>query len=601
MTDTNILFSTEQALQVLRERWGHRHFRKYQKQALDFISEGDDVLAVLPTGEGKSVLFQLPALFADGGTIVISPLIALMKDQVDAAQARGIPAACINSNMDEEEQFEALEGFQCGTFKLLYIAPERINSRGFINAIQQCDVSLVAVDEAHCCSQWGHDFRPDYMHIHRLISSVSTDEYRPQVIMCTATATKLVVEDIVLALGLTHDGVTRVIADPIRPNLRYKVVDGGIDGHGNLWGQLRTVLRNLDTRAGKHIVYAGTRKGAEKVAEICDEEQGRRGIATVYHAGMKAENRTSVQEDFSDPNGSARIVCATTAFGMGVDVPNIRSVVCFGYPGSVEDYTQQIGRAGRDGLQSDTILIGDSGSAEWQMQLIENANPPWTHYGVLWEWLHNNTQPGSSIRTSRNDISQAIARGRVANLSPEQVGVALKRMHSAGIIESRSIQTSIPVTTNVPKLRACIDDPGKAKPSIVHVWRTFLENCVEPALADPENRNVGNTLVVWINKTALQNEAGVSQWYVGRALDALQTRERGAVLDIGPAQSGVIVKILKWRADLAGEMPVAKIEEKRRRDFSRFQRLLNYSRLRNEDERKSMLRDYFLRTDAEES
>lgn len=598
MTESNdVLFTTEQATEVLRERWGHRRFRKYQKTALDMIAEGDDVLAVLPTGEGKSVLFQLPALFAEGGTIVVSPLIALMKDQVDAAQERGIPAACINSNMDEEEQWDAIEGFRCGTYKLLYIAPERINSRGFINEIQQCDVSFVAVDESHCCSQWGHDFRPDYMHIHRLISACAREGVRPQVIMCTATATKLVVGDIIKSLGLSSQEVSSVIGDPIRSNLRYLVIDGGIDGYGDLWGNLRRTLRNLNVRRGKHIVYASSRRGAEKIADMCDEEHGRR-VATVYHAGMSATVRTAAQEDFKDPEGSSRVICATTAFGMGVDIPNIRTVVCFGFPGSVEDYTQQIGRAGRDGLKSDTILIADQGSAEWQMGLIENANPPWSHYGVLWEWLHTQMQPGSSLRISRNEISQSIVRTRVANLSPEQVGVAVKRMHSVGILSSRSISESIPVTTNVGNLRASIAAPGKAKPIIVNVWKTFLRHCVEPALSEPENSGK-SVLTVWINKSSLKDEAGVTPYYVDKALGALQKSSRNAVLDIGDAQFGLMVKILKWRADLAEEMPVERIEEKRTRDFERFRRLINYARLHDEDERKAMLRDYFLHGDAE--
>jgi ATP-dependent DNA helicase RecQ len=583
-------FTIDEARAVLREQWGYEDFRKDQRRAMECIGEDDDVLCVLPTGTGKSLLYQLPALLNEGGTIVVSPLIALMKDQVDQAVARGIPAGCINSAMDDEEQWDAVESFVCGSIKLLYISPERINVRSFLSTIQRADVSVIAVDEAHCCSQWGHQFRPDYMHIHRLIRTLSDGKTRPQVLAMTATATTIVVEDIVTSLGLDREEVTVMVGDPIRHNLRYDVEDGGIDGYGNPWGIFRRIVRDMDVEDGRHLCYISSRNGAEKLASMCEEEH-HEGLAVAYHAGLSGPKRTAIQEDFSDAHGKAKIVTATTAFGMGVDVPNIRTVVLFGFPGSLEDYTQQIGRAGRDGDVSRTILIADQSSADWQMRLIENENPPWQHYQLAWEYLHDVLQPGETLRKSRNDIAQDITAKRVVALSPDQIGVILNRMHSAGLIERRAIEEGVPVTVDVPKLREAIQEPGKAKPQIVHVWRAFLEHCANPEF----EKQAGKTpLVVWINKTALREQAGLTAYYVTKALESLQTR--GVVLDVGRAVSGVLVKVLRWRADLAEELPVERIEEKRKRDFERFQRMLAYARLRTESERKSMLRDYFLRS-----
>jgi ATP-dependent DNA helicase RecQ len=582
------MFTIDAALEVLRERWGYSSFRPSQREAMRCIGEGDDVLAVLPTGTGKSLLFQLPALMEEGGTIVVSPLIALMKDQVDAAQARGIPAACINSNMDEDDQWDALEGFVSGAYKLLYISPERIGVRSFLTAVQRADVSIVAVDEAHCCSQWGHQFRPEYMHIHRLIRSLSDGETRPQVLAMTATATRIVVEDIVQSLGLKADEVSTLVADPIRPNLSYLVEDGGIDGYGNAWNIFRRIVRTFDVRDGRHIVYVNSRAGAEKLAEVCEEELWS-GIAAPYHAGLTGEKRTAIQEDFTDPSGAVKIACATTAFGMGVDVPNIRTVVLFGYPGSLEDYVQQTGRAGRDGLLSKTILIADEMSASFQMRMIENENPPLQSYVLLWDWLHAQLQPGETLRASRMSISQAVSRQGVAAMNPDQVGVVLNRLHSVGLIERRPIEEGVPVKVKLDGLTEALANPGKARPQITHVWRAFAENCVKPAQAKAPAED---PLTVWINKTALKEASGLSPYYVTKALEALL--KRGAVLDIGKAQSGYLIKILKWRVPLEVELPVGRIEEKRARDFARFDRMRTFSRLLGEDERKDMLRHYFL-------
>jgi hypothetical protein len=405
----------------------------------------------------------------------------------------------------------------------------------------------------------------------------------------TATATPIVVEDIVVSLGLDREEVTILVDDPIRHNLTYEIEDGGMDGGGaSEWRVFQRLIRNMDVRDGRHLVYCSSRNGSEKLAEMCEDVHGN-GVAVAYHAGLAGNKRLAVQEDFSDDNGAARIVCATTAFGMGIDVPDIRSVTLFGFPGSLEDYTQQIGRAGRDGLRSQTILIGSQGSAEWQMKLIENENPPVQHYHLVWDHLHDMLQPGQVMRTNRNALSQEITAKRVSALSPDQVGVILNRLHATGLIERRTIKEGVPITVDREALVRAIREPGKARPQIVHVWQTFLQNCVQPEF----EREGSNRLEVWINKTALGEQAGLTTYYVQKGLESLQGK-RQAVLDIGRAVAGVLVKIIKWRAEISDELPVERIEEKRTRDFARFQRLLVFARTRSEEERKQMLRDYFL-------
>ena len=589
-------WTVEEARALLQDRWGHADFRKSQEQVIEFVAEGGNVLAVLPTSEGKSACFQIPAILHEGGTIVVSPLIALMKDQVDDCNAKGVPAVCLNSHMDDAEKWDAIEQFQCGSAKLMYVAPERINSPSFIEAMQNSDVSMVVADEAHCCSQWGHQFRPEYMHIHRLITSLRKDDVLPQVLMFTATATPLVVKDIVQSLGLKADEVTQIVADPIRANLRYITKDAGISGgYGNIWEILRSTIKRFNTREGRHIIYVSSRKGCETVASIC-EQVHYDGVATAYHAGMKGDDRTRVQEAFK--SGKTPIVCATTAFGMGIDVPNIRTVVLMGVPGSLEDFVQQTGRAGRDGLESNTILIADDRSVDWQTRLVENESPPMLHYELAWEWLHLHLQPGGSLKMSAADMAQEITAMRKGSLEPEQVNVILNRLHAAALIERRNVDAGTPVTVDPAAWRAAADDPEcKAKPAVKQVWSIMWSKVIAPALA--EAREGQERLTVYVSKKALQEQAGVSGYMVGKAIEAMGVPKRLGITHIGDTFVGKSVRVLKWRASLADELPVARINEKRDNDFARLHRMVSFARLETEDERKALLRHYFLSTDEQ--
>ncbi len=328
--------------QHLEKYFNYTSFRSGQKEIIDAFLSGQDVVALLPTGGGKSLCFQLPALVNDCLTIVISPLIALMKDQVDGLQARGVGAVFINSSLGWNETQDVLAGIKGGNIKLLYVAPERLSNQQFRDALKEVDVGFVAVDEAHCVSQWGHDFRPDYLLIKDFIRCLKT---RPAVGAFTATATPEVKDDIIKNLGLKDPQV--FIRGFDRPNLKFFV-------QKDLKGRQRQdeVLRIIKTQPGSGIVYTISRKETEEMASFLSVN----GINSVaYHAGLQKDARTRIQSDFME--NRFKVIVATIAFGMGVDKADIRFVIHAGMPSTLEGYYQEAGRAGRDGEQAYCILL----------------------------------------------------------------------------------------------------------------------------------------------------------------------------------------------------------------------------------------------------
>ncbi len=329
------------ALLSLREFFGFADFREGQREVIAAVLEQKDVVVVMPTGSGKSLCYQLPALMLKGATIVVSPLIALMKDQVDALKSRGLPATFINSSIDEREQWSRIEALRRGQFKLVYVAPERFRSQRFLEALQSISISLFAVDEAHCISTWGHDFRPDYLRLNsvvKLLGNVRT-------LALTATATPYVRSDIIQQLGLK--GPETFVSGFDRPNLTINVVH--TEKEREKISRIRKLAKIHD---GSGIIYASTRKAVEQVADELREYDMR---VTAYHAGMTDLTRIKAQEEFM--TGNSQMIVATNAFGMGIDKPDIRFVVHYQMPGSIEAYYQEIGRAGRDGLPSTCLLL----------------------------------------------------------------------------------------------------------------------------------------------------------------------------------------------------------------------------------------------------
>ena len=350
---------TEAALlPLLKQYFGFTSFRPLQEEIIRDSLAGKDTFALLPTGGGKSLCFQLPALARDGLTVVVSPLIALMKDQVDALQAAGVPATFLNSSLAQGESRERLRGLHHGEFRLLYVAPERLMLSGFLADLQKWNVQLIAIDEAHCISEWGHDFRPEYRQISELRKLFPDVPF----MALTATATGRVREDIVSHLKLREPKC--YVASFNRPNLTYRVI-----AKNKPFDQLFEFLRARPKESG--IVYCLSRKATESVAERLNEN----GItARPYHAGLTPKERSEHQELFLRDN--IRVVCATIAFGMGINKPNVRFVVHYDLPKNIEGYYQETGRAGRDGLPGECVLLFSPGDAVKQTTFIdEKPNP----------------------------------------------------------------------------------------------------------------------------------------------------------------------------------------------------------------------------------
>ncbi len=338
-TDTSL--TLDAAREMLSARFGYPAFRPGQERAVESVLQGRDTLVVLPTGGGKSLCFQVPALMLPGLTVVLSPLISLMKDQVDALLQRGIPATFVNSTLSSAEVSERMARVQRGEVKLLYLAPERFDVGNVADRLRDVGVSLLAVDEAHCISEWGHDFRPSYLRVAQVRERLGD----PPAIALTATATEHVRTDIIRQLRLRNPET--IITGFDRTNLHYHVVPTKNDAEKD--GALVALLEKHD---GVAIVYAATRRNVEKVAAMLE----RAGISTAsYHAGLDDSHRHEVQESFMRER--VRAIVATNAFGMGIDKPNVRLVVHHALPGTLEAYYQEAGRAGRDGQHSDVYLL----------------------------------------------------------------------------------------------------------------------------------------------------------------------------------------------------------------------------------------------------
>lgn len=397
----------------LQSYFGFTGFRPGQVEAIQSLLDNQHTLVVMPTGSGKSLVFQLTALQLPGVTLVISPLIALMKDQVDNLERRGISATFINSTLTGSEQSRRLKDLAEGKYRLVYIAPERLRSVQFLNALQRQKISLLAVDEAHCISEWGHDFRPDYLHIAKFRVALGN----PLTAALTATATPQVQDDIARLLGLPQ--IQRIVTGFNRPNLAFEVryiVD--------LPDRLRTLKALFaEQEDGASIIYTGTRRDAEEVAEFVRTVVGIN--AKHYHAGLPSEERTHVQDAFMAGDISA--VAATNAFGMGIDRPDVRQVIHYSLPGSLEAYYQEAGRAGRDGLPARAILLYSPEDRALQEWFIENSTISQEDLRLLFNALRPASNKPEFI--TLDDLSC------LTSLPEIKVRVGLAELERAGAIE----------------------------------------------------------------------------------------------------------------------------------------------------------------------
>jgi len=395
-------------------KFGLQNFRRGQKEVIEHIISGKDCLCVMPTGGGKSLCYQLPSLVRPGLTIVVSPLIALMKDQVDGLERRGIRATLINSSLTMQEQSERLDQVASGKFSLVYVAPERLRNQKFLDAIRATPIQLLAIDEAHCISEWGHDFRPDYHRLGRFREALGN----VQTIALTATATPRVRKDILdsLQLSTARTFITGFARDNLYFGSVYSMSDRDKD---------KNLIDFLDGRDESGIIYVATRKRCETLVEKLTEDL--KLPVAAYHAGLLPEQRKHVQDQFMA--GKLKAIVATNAFGMGIDKSDLRYVIHYNMPGTLEAYYQEAGRAGRDGLLSQCVLLFSPQDRYIQEFFIENANPSKEILQSVYDFLLRCEE--DPIELTAEEIKEKIDRSSTA----EAVNSALQILSRTGVLE----------------------------------------------------------------------------------------------------------------------------------------------------------------------
>ena len=424
------------------ERFGHDSLRAGQADVIADIFAGKPVIAVMPTGAGKSLCYQLPAIVLGergGVTLVVSPLIALMKDQVDALRARGIPAVALTSAAGAEEQRDIIDGIRAGIFTLVYVAPERFRSARFVEALNAIasNIALIAIDEAHCISEWGHDFRPDYRRLGQVVAALKP----PRLAAFTATATPEVRQDIAVQLGM-RDARLHVRGFD-RPNLYYGVVKVG--GANDKTDRLIELVRTRE--GGVALVYAATRKNAEAYSQAL-RQAGMR--SRVYHAGLEDEVREKAQDVFMA--GQLDVIVATNAFGMGVDKSDIRLVVHADIPRSPEAYYQEAGRGGRDGKPTRCTLLFNHGDIRLQEFLIDSSFPSPEMLRALWKLLKDEPSLG---KLAEDDLEARLRRNLPGSPTSAAVGSGIRILERHGML-SREDQKLV-ATRPTPGLFAPFD------------------------------------------------------------------------------------------------------------------------------------------------
>jgi ATP-dependent DNA helicase RecQ len=415
----------DRAREILRQYWGYDDFRSGQESAIQAAIEGRDSLTVMPTGGGKSLCYQVPAMLLPGVTIVVSPLISLMKDQVDALEAVGLPATAINSTLGTAEMNARLAAVERGEVKLLYVAPERFESPSFAERAARLDVSLLAVDEAHCVSQWGHDFRPSYLRVGEVRRMLGS----PPIAALTATATPEVRRDIEKQLDLRDPNV--VVTGFDRRNLAWHVLKAKNDSEKD-----RLLLRLLRSHEGSAIVYAATRKNVDALTALLTGV----GIPAVgYHAGLGDADRKRLQEAFM--TSEVRVVVATNAFGMGIDKGDVRMVVHYNMPGSLEAYYQEGGRAGRDGGPADCVLLHAYADRFTHEFFIEQTYPPRRLIENVIRELRRRADADGVVETSPTELARSVDGAK----GDRQVYSALRILEDYGLVRGLA-GSAVPAT-----------------------------------------------------------------------------------------------------------------------------------------------------------
>lgn len=440
----------QQLKELLKIHFNYASFRPGQEQAIDAILESKNVLAVLPTGGGKSMIFQLPSLVLNGVTLVVSPLIALMKDQVDSLLKVGIPATFINSSISLSETNKRLIEIRNGNYRLVYIAPERFYNQTFLNELKNIKVSLFAIDEAHCISQWGHDFRPSYLRLKEVIKTCDS----PPVVALTATATPEVREDIVKQLNF--DQYELIISGFARPNLHLAAV---LSNNEKKFEYILEAVRSQEGQSG--IIYAGTRSKVDEIVEFLSDYDIN---ALSYHAGMDSDSRGWVQERFM--NGDVKIVVATNAFGLGVNKKDIRFVIHNDFPGTVEAYYQEAGRAGRDAKDSFCLLFYSPADRYLQEFFIAGDNPSPSLIKEVYQFLLDeyelNQDPSFSVLITYAELNKHLSES-----APDMaIGTAIKILEKGSYVSrpnEKNINSFIKLKKTWPDVISSISSRAKTQ------------------------------------------------------------------------------------------------------------------------------------------